>query len=786
MVPRVNWLARLGARPRTLLAVLLIALTHISLTHIPLTHIAIAPTTFAQPISTLDPSVPVDYNTDPRLDGVLRVLRVDLGLSGSIGVDRFGMITAWITSGPKPWSGTLAVSYPDSNGTEVNNYVAAATTPNRVTPVEIVVRLPSRVQNVTISDAATGRVRATLAQIPAQRELPLAIEFSGSALVATLGDVSLARMTVDRVGMTIDRDALTPVNPATRVTPRPGTPVDFWPSVKVAPIRRLPQAWIAYDQADVVIATSTALEAMGQRGRDPLLTWVRSGGHLVVISDSSSREWALAGCAEAIDLETIASVDAPATLRNAVTQSRSTAPISEYQIRTRPLRVLDPAWRPLWPIDASSQLSLGAAGPVGMGFVTVFGGDPGRWVPVASTDNSIAIWRQIVQPSVEDRADTDQYAWMSGARARSEAATRRWMLDRAFAAPLPNPTLLSVLLLVLVISLALVLGPVDMLLLRRLGLRHRSHRSAMAWLAAASLLAYLIPLFIRSSDDTLARGATTDIVLTHDGQTLHATTGSTLVYAGAGANVQLDGLPDGTWCTVAGIEANSYSGNPNMILPPFNVAQTSTAEGLRQGLIPALTVGQWTFRIIEDLQPAQSAGQHAPLRSARVQRVGGEWRVTIEGLFPNQNASIEQCTLSILNAPMGVRLTQEAPGRWVGYANSASAPVGPETTSYDAYARSRRNQTLYRVDLPLTSQRTRAFNAYANAPGWSVITLAVTRDESDVRVPRFAPRTLSVIRIAVPTPEASNAEPAPATPGNTGPNSEHANDQSTDTSEDGE
>lgn len=711
----------------------------------------------AQPIANLDTVAPVDQRPDPKLDGVVRLIRADLGLTGSLGTDRHGSITLWITSGAKAWSGTIIASFAEANGTEVRNYVNAATTPGRVTPVEVVVRLPSAVDTLTVS---TGRrTLARLTQIPTGRELPLDTFPSGTAMIATLGDVSLARQSQGRMGLTLD-DHVVASKSSQQAT-------DIWANVRVAPIRRVPQAWIAYEQCDVVVTTSTTLESLGERGRAPFLDWVRSGGHMVVISDSSSREWALAGCADAIDLDEASSIDAPRLLKAAIIKDRTVAPIADYQIRTRLVRIRDAAWKPLWPIEDASisslpqTQSLGAFGPVGLGTVTVFGGDPGRWTPVASNDSSIAIWRAIVTPSVDSIADIGSNPWGSGQRARSEASTRRWLLDRAFDASLPNPTLLSVLLMLLVIGLALALGPVDMLILRRLKLRHRSHRTAVAWLAGASIIAYATPLVIRSSDDSVARGTTTDLVILPDGNTLEAVTGATLVYAGSGTTVDLTGVADGAWCGVGSIEASYYSSGQSMILPAFNVLQTSTADGVRQGMNSGLSVGQWTFRIIEDIQPARPGS--TTLRAARVERVGDEWRVTIDGLFPGDQLAITQCTLQVLGSPYGVDLKQDGDGRYVGYANIPSTPVGmgmyedPYAISYGMYRTPGTDSSLYRLDLPLTSRRSRAFDAYADADTWSVVTLVIDRAGSSVRVddPAFAASSLNVIRIAVPTPDAT-------------------------------
>lgn len=723
----------------------------------------------AEPIANLDTSIPTDRAPDPRLDGVVRVIRADLGLTGALATDRYGPITLWITSGARAWSGTLVATYAEANGTIVRNVVAAATTPGRVTPVEIVVRLPAGVAGVTIEDGE-GRTKATLAQVPAGRELPLNTEASGTALVATLGNVSLTRQVVNRIGMTLDEaDQLG----AEKTQAPPG----IWPSVRVNAIQRVPQAWIAYDQCAVVITTSTALEALGERGRAPLLDWVRTGGHMVVVSDSASREWALAACGDAIELEDASTVDAPASLRGAIVQDRAIAPIPDFTIRTRLVRIRDEAWTPIWPIlrdDLSSDLSLGAQGPVGLGFVTVFGGDPGRWTPITSTNDSIAIWRAVVTGSVERFADADQNTWMSGALAQSEANTRRWMLDRAFRTSLPNPRTLGFLLLTLIVGLAVALGPLDMLLLRRLNLRHRSHRSAFAWLAGASVLAYVTPLTIRSSDDAIARGVATDIVLDPGGST-EASSGITLVYAGTSTRVTLDGIGEGAWCNVANIEPTYYYNRDrsSRVLPPFSIVQSGTADGVRQGTPASLRVGQWTFRIAEDVQPARP--QVRTITGARVERVGEDWRVTIDGLAQDDDITIQHCALRVLGQTLDVRLTKDDRNQWTGFATSGTPAIGPDPHIYDAYRRSSASTDPYRLDLPMTTRRTRAFDAYANCDGWSVVMLQVSRNDSDVRVREasVSSNSIQIIRIAVPTPDARRALDEGGA--NSGPNAaEHA------------
>lgn len=718
----------------------------------------------AQSIPNIDTSTPIAPAPNPRFDGVVRVARVDLGLTGEIALDRQGPITVWITSGTKAWSGVLSVSYTGTAGELVVNHVDAATTPSRVTPVEIIARLPNGVASVDI--LGNGRRLATLTQLPSGRELPLPVAMSGTAMVGTLGDVSAFRQTRERMGLSVGTAQVQADDPTDAL----------WSNVHVEAIRRVPQAWIAYEQCDAIVATSTALEALGERGRGPLLDWVRSGGHLVVISDSSSREWALAGCGDAIEMDDVSSVGAPEELRKAVVGFRE-QPAGEYQVRTRPIRVRDSSWQAMWPIEHDPERSLGAQGPMGMGFVTVFGGDPGRWTPVASNESGILIWRRILRSSIEGAADTSQPGNYSGIQARASAASRRWLLSRAFDTPLPNPRLLSVLVMLLVIGLAVILGPMDMLMLRRLKMRHRSHRTALAWLAAASLLAYLTPLAVRSSRDALARGRATDIVQSADGSAIEAVTGVTLVYAGTGTAARLEGMGEGAWCNQGGIDASYYYGGPRVAAQPLDIVQGAGATGVRQGIAAGMDVGQWTFRIVEDIQPARASG--AGSVRARVERVGEEWRVTVEGLGEHAQA-VEACTLDVLGSTTGVALERDGNSRWTGYANAATTAFGPFPNEYGEYAGHSTDARIYRLQLPLTRRRSRAFESYSDCEGWSVVTMLVHRTGSDVTAVgrAFAAKTIDVVRIAVPTPDARRAEapdgpmPGASDPGGAAPNME--------------
>lgn len=708
----------------------------------------------AQPIPNVDSVAPVDTNPNPRRDGVVRVLRVDLGLDNALAPERHGPITVWITSGAKPWSGVLAARFVTTNGTRVENVALAATTPGRVTPVEIILRAPSGLSKLDI--AANGRTIAELTQLPVGRELPLTVLGAGTAVVGTLGDVSLFRQSRDRLGLTLES-----VDAA-----KDGATDWAWSNTSVQGIRRVPQAWIAYGQCEAVVATSSALELLGERGREPLMDWVRTGGHLIVVSDSSSREWTLAGCADAMEMDDVATVPAPQALCDVAAAAR---PSPAYELRTRPVRVRDATWRPIWPIGADAsgaERSLGAQGPVGLGFVTVFGGDPGRWTPTTSRNASILIWREILLTEAMNAADTTQYAWNGGVVGRGGAESRRWLLDSAFSATLPHPGVMASAIMVLVIGLAIAIGPFDMIILRRLKLRHRAHRTAFAWLAGASLVAYIAPLAIRSSKDALARGSVVDVVLAPDGSAVEGVTGCTLVYAGSGAQVEFDGIPEGSWCDHASIESNYYySDSPSMAVPPLVIAQSSTDAGVRQGMPGVLGVGQWTFRVIEDVQPATRGS--ARFKSVRVERVGEEWRVSIDGLRGDDTV-VNTCLLEINGQALGVALEPQGPGRWSGLASLPPAVGGasvPEVADGVPGA-----SPWYRVFLPMARHRTRTLSAYAYAPGWSVVTLITRRSASDVTWVGSEQRsgndarfgvTHEVLRIAVPTPDARRLDSNP-------------------------
>lgn len=749
------------------------------------------------------PALPL-FGTGDARDLRMKAARVDFGLSGTLRADRSGIITVWLTARDAPWSGDIEVTYESDTGQQVRR-VAAGASPGRVTPVEIVVSLSRTTSEVTIT-AIDDRRATTLARAEvgfgqrfvgqAQRtvrgvtivQLPLT-QFE--PVVAVLGDSSLARAASGRMGLARERpstdtpppdapppDAPPPPTdldappsnapesepPPSNITlPIPGSNDSDWQSVRVDVVARVPSVWIAWDQADVVVATGSALEAMGERRREALIAWVRAGGRLIVQVDTSGREWAVGGLGTLVTIGDQAQVPLPPGVARVLgweevaqhlmaigrylpppssrppgtdvsgrlprafaheVTTRANA-LETPTIRARRIAVSDMGkslgWRtwwvpgsvndghgPDWPTregrsDAQSpdRAGLVAAGPLGAGIVTIVGIDPALLAPRASTESTIALWRTLtagpLARALEIADSRNTYAYYG---TNPASAQRRQWLESTFTGTAPPASLMALGVLALAMALAACISLVDAIVLRRARLRHRSHRTAIAWIALAAFLAFLLPLTLRSADDSASRiGAITAIV---DDPTIDATwtsgNASTLLYAGGGGVVSFDSFHRDAWVERDRLQplnywestraANAAPSSIRQVAASANPGATGAAgpAGGAGRLAPSW-MGQWTLRTADDEWPGEVDGPHtARADDVAVNLVGDEWRVTLGPSW--RGAYITGLRLIIAGATYPVTVGPSATTAATSNSNVTAPPEpGPNDPEVVGFAR---------------------------------------------------------------------------------------------------
>jgi hypothetical protein len=385
--------------------------------------------------------------------------------------------------------------------------------------------------------------------------------------------------------------------------------------------------WSAYDGVSVVVVRASAITEMPERARRAMLEWQRGGGEIIIFVDDASilwRRWLPDGPAgEVIHLDEPRQVTTPGNFDEFPVHSAKSdignpdlaKPALSMNARVITLTPLGASqgWELVYELDEGPIAGFAARGPVGLGFVTIAGFDPGRATAVRSKKAASIAWGAVLERLVrgDDLKDSQRfpyYASSSGAT-QGESAAIDLLVDATIKGEGISLKVLFVVLAVLA-AFVLAIGPVDAIVLRRLGLRHWSWLTALGWIALASVLAVQIPNRTMGGDTHIGRAVVTDAVLGSDGSVIASwSTGLTTSYAGrTGVVGPRDTRPGSWWRGVSPLEVWQWGGSkPAGALSTLRLSQRPEIAqgGARVTTSPAkLTQGGWTARALLDVTPA--------------------------------------------------------------------------------------------------------------------------------------------------------------------------------------
>ncbi len=699
---------------------------------------------------------------------------VEWGYSGVLVAERWMPIRLEVSSGDRAVSGVFEISYRQDAAQNARITLPFATTPGRAVPVEAVVCVPPGCEEMTIRAIDERGRRLASMRIEATpddplRQMPLVITAEGATFLC-VGDDSLLRALDDlrKTGDPPDDDD----RAAAQVDVDPWAQLIAWPGF----VSAAPSSWMAYDAATAVVLPAGQLTALRPEALSALRQWLESGGTIVLLADAPDADaWRMLmapGVADSIArLGAPTTVPTPAALADAVGDA---AP----EVAARPITLTDRArsmgWTTRW---AAGEHALLAEGPVGFGWVTLLGVHPRRVGAIVSDQNTADVWHDALKPLVEEWTDAaPERNWYptwnaSGALPRHKSAIST-ILDHTLRVETPGMGVLIVLVS-FVVLLAVLVGPVDAIVLRKLRKRRLSWATALAYTAVATLLAASVPAAMRSGRTVYTRASAVDVLAPGLGGGAHQTSLSSIFAAGSERLSIDDPPPSSWWRPVSALSSwSEVLGGPT-----FNTAQSSraTSEGLVRGNVPRpSSLRLWTLRTTIDQGPATPPLVTAQLDGAscvvRVPGLGGIDRIeTAHARLPGADGAAtwvgaEWATDS--DGALVLRLPA-SPGGVASPMPEAWSPVRPEDesrytpwsyTGYLGYQPSRF------FDLPGAWRRSRAIDAYINAGSIAMIVLEVWRDEPSVAITSSADTAaLEVYRILVPLPPAADSpeEPTP-------------------------
>jgi hypothetical protein len=549
---------------------------------------------------------------------------VDFGWFGTIPSERWTPITVWIDPGDKALEGTVTCEFQQDGSQDMRIVAPFVATPGRQNPVEFVAALPAGCDHLTITAlSAPGRFLGELIfrQTPRRDELQLPVPME-VGLFASVGDTSLMAAGRDWS----ERSAVTP--PASASSPRKkadsGDPDPAWGSaraVRIAP-DHLPLSWPAYDSLVALIVTPESASAADPRAIAAIHDWVRSGGRLVILANTSGATWRawlpLGPEGDFVEPADIQRSDLPPAVQETLSKRSKHAKEPErfspaLTPTFRPLRLTakgrDDGWTLRWPTGPESPDRPGALaeGPLGFGWVTVLGLDPRDASGSRSSQAIAAIWENALGVAAADwvadtaRPRANPLPWMP-ATDPNLAATVSACIDRIARVPDIGASVFYGIA-ASIAGLATLLGPIDFFFLRRFHQSHRSWLTATAWIALASLAAYTVPRFARAGATTLGRLTATDVLsgasATQADSTAFQTALTVLSSGQSGDYRPADSVPSAFFRGISPLDYDGRRHGSGQIRTTQG-PHTADSSGRRNAPIDSLPMGIWTIRTMLD------------------------------------------------------------------------------------------------------------------------------------------------------------------------------------------
>ena len=538
------------------------------------------------------PSPPAITNTTVLLD---------LGYAGHLPAGDWAPVTVVVSATEQPIEAVarIRVSMPD--GGSITSLVPVDTTPGRETTVDTTLWIPPVIQAVTVDLMAEGRGTIASAsygsfagggaiQLPMPSAMPIILGVGSSSLRLAFGVENYQREFFGPSAETMRRQASI-ARIASAVPRSPGAPI------------RLPSTAAAYDGLTAVIVDGQLATRLEPDGVTALREWTISGGRLMLVNADSTAMRHLLG------------EHAPPGLR-VRPPAENHLPALLGGPGTVLARTIDASSLPAgWAAVPETQ-GLAVEGPIGLGWAMLLGFDPDTLADDELIEATEIAWHATLGLMVEDelqeglqRLDGDSWNPSS-----LEVLASRMAMAWVSRAPIVGMGAF-VAIFAMMVALAFLIGPVDRLVLKRLGSLHRWWLAALAWISLATIGALIAPRAVRSGPTTVSSIRVVDALDAPD-QPVRAWQ-STIdgMFLNRPARIPLDDIDEGAWLAP--------------MLDPWQVRGVGTLVMSPRGrtMKARPTTGRlWTTRTF------QQHGPTTPPLLASVELDGGEYAVRLQGV----------------------------------------------------------------------------------------------------------------------------------------------------------
>jgi hypothetical protein len=740
--------------------------------------VALSTSKAAAPRIFTQEAIPASPTVDTKRPATIEAVR--FGFDGYMMSDAWSPIRVYLSGNPAintgAFAGTITVEFAQDATQSARITANFATTPGRVTPVEIIAAIPRSTPTIRVQlHDQSGRLVNERTYWRAQfGETPLPAEILDDVqLVVVVADKSGAEPSIARAlrapEAIVDRRDL----PAEERTSTPT--IDERLAYCVVRDEDLPTSEYGFAGVAVVAARSDVVAGLPTAKAAALAAWVQSGGCLVVLAGADPQAWLRHFWSQPpIEILEPGSVLPDPGLVSGAGGSDSAKALNARVVRlTQP--IAESGWRIDWGTiksvrhDGEPLDGLLAQGPAGFGWIVVLGIDPallGTTSAQLGQNWNLALRHALAEASTRPRLGYEE-RWRGSGSGTDEAARGaiKASLDRMADIPaLGDGAFIAIAAFLLLLAVAI--GPFDAILLQRARLRAWSWATALGWIAIASLLAAVVPPLIRSGTSTSHRLRVVDVVQSSGGSVQPQQTALTSLFANASSSVTVfdpnrGNEPPLGW--FRGISA-SYMDETGRSQPLASFA-TVQSEIRVDGELPErinspsprspMAMGQWTLRSFM----STDSGQPAAAPSVQLSRSGGTWNVKATGLTGTKAEGFLRVgtdRLQLESRPTSLSLA--------GIEFLGKAQPGTDQRWDERFRRSSDHDVSFDstfspgtlLELPGTRDRSRAVDALLASGGWACVYLLETGGPSSLGAraigsnDNFAATESTLWRILVP------------------------------------
>lgn len=704
-------------------------------------------------------------NKQPARDTNAAIESIRFGIGDIVTESRWNQLTINVRGGSEPQNLRLSITTPNDTTQNATYTRDFSTTPGVITTVSFNIFYSSASSIIKVNLQGTG-INDTVDVQRYMGESSLVKDFNpyapGTPAVLTLTNSSSLP--------TIPTEIESLFSDASRGIRRP------FPLVTIRP-DELPTSHLALDTFSIIVLRAEQIDSLAPRQRIALKRWLTSGGSLVLIANQPASAWSSLldiedPTARLISLSDVRT-DTPglnAAYADLYTAAERLAP-PRANLPVRTLRLSDRAIATGWfikgKLSAESNSGLVACGPVGFGRLAILGFDPVAAEDQIVLSNVAKQYKHLFTKALEliprqhwdpaARRNNQPYLYNASDWSEENTAKQNAISSLANVAPLGTGIVWAFVIFGL--ALALMVGPGDLILLKKLRLRHRSWISALVWIALACCAGYFIPPMIRASPTSANRLEVIDSLRLPE-QTFNACTGISTIFAGGPINDALTGFHPTS--SAIGISASfSHEGRASLTLPSltYNLTDDTTTVPNSFELRP------WTLRSFLDFWTSSDQTFTPELTTDPATQ---KLRVTLPKL--PAGARITSATLRTLRSDIAL------------VAAGANADQANQLVEFDRNERTSKRSLFENVrdfadsvnHLHPASRHEASMNLRVRSGHSALLMLRIENLPLSVKLPsaQIASRTVYLRAVVqLPSPESPLPDSQPQPPADTDPNS---------------